>query len=90
MKLRARALGLALGIVVGLAFFVAIMSSLLFGSGATLRQFQYLLGLGASRSILGAIIGFVWGLVYGFIGGSLIAWLYNFFHRLLYKSAPGN
>jgi hypothetical protein len=49
-----------------------------------------LFGFWVSRSFPGAILAFVWGFVFGFVGGALIAWLYNFFHRLVYKSAPGN
>ncbi len=88
MKLRIRAFGLALGIVVGLGFFVAILFSLWHGQGVTFSQIKPVLGLWVSRSIGGAIIGLVWGFVYGFIAGGLLAWLYNFFHKMLYRSAP--
>ena len=90
MKLRSRALGLALGVVVGLAYFVAILISLFLGGGITFGHIQPLFGFWVSRSIPGAILGCVWGFVFGFISGALVAWLYNFFHRHLYKSAPAN
>jgi hypothetical protein len=85
MTLRIRALGLALGVIVGLGFFIAILFSLLFGTGVTFRQIHSVFGLWVDRSALGAFIGFAWGFIYGFIFGGLIAWLYNFFHRILYK-----
>jgi hypothetical protein len=87
MNLRKRALGLSLGVVWGLAVFVWTILATMRGMGKTLSLFNaYYLGF--SVSYLGALIGLVWGFVYGFIAGILIAWFYDLFCRLLYKSEP--
>jgi hypothetical protein len=85
MKLRARALGLAIGTVWGVGMLLTAIVSLLIGSGITIRLFApFFYGFG--RSIGGAFAGLIWGFVYGFIAGALIAWLYNMFFKMLYKS----
>jgi hypothetical protein len=85
MKLRARALGLAVGIVWGLTIFVATLWAVAEGRGTTLVLLQAFY-FGYSMSFGGAIVGLIWGVVDGFICGALVAWLYNTLHKMLYKS----
>jgi hypothetical protein len=85
MSLRKRALGLSLGVVWGLAFFVVTILSTMRGMGHTLSTLNgYYLGY--TVSYLGAFVGLVWGFVYGFVGGVLIAWFYDLFCKVLYKA----
>lgn len=84
MKLRARALGLAVGTVWGLGIFVATIWSTLLGGGKTLvllsaYYYGYSVGYG------GSIVGLFWGFVNGFIFGMGVAWCYNYFHGMLYR-----
>ena len=85
MKLRKRALGMALGIVWGLSVFVVTIWAVAAGQGQTLSK----LGgyyLGYDVSFVGAFVGLVWGFLDGFIGGVLIAWFYDVFCKVFYKS----
>jgi hypothetical protein len=85
MSLRKRALGLSLGVVCGLAVFVMTILSTMRGEGQTLSKIGgYFFGY--SITYLGAFVGLAWGFVYGFVGGVLIAWLYDLFCNVLYKS----
>jgi hypothetical protein len=84
MKLRVRALGLAVGIVGGLGIFVATILDVVRDKGGTLVAIQSFF-LGYEISYGGAFIGLIWGFIYGFICGALIAWLYNMLHKILYK-----
>lgn len=90
MKIRARALGLAVGIVWGLGIFVATLWAVAGARGNTLTllsAYYY----GYDVSVAGAFIGFFWGLVHGFILGLLVAWVYNTMHKMLYKAeAPAS
>ncbi|MFC1543027.1 bacteriophage holin [Candidatus Neomarinimicrobiota bacterium] len=79
MKLNVRALGLAGGILWGLAIFLLTYWFLLFGYGGTMLGKIANVYLGYSVTWYGAFIGLVWGFVDGFIGGALLAWLYNKF-----------
>jgi len=85
MELRKRALGLSLGLVWGLAVLLGTWWLLLFGYKGEIwgRLSQFYIGY--SFTYGGAIIGFIWAFVYGFIAGALIAWLYDFFSKKLYK-----
>jgi hypothetical protein len=85
MSLRKRALGLSLGVVWGLAVFVVTILSTIRGMGHSFVNINAYF-LGYQVSYLGAFIGLAWGFVYGFVGGVLIAWLYDLFCKLLYKS----
>ena len=79
MKLNVRALGLAGGIVWGLAIFLLTYWFLIFGyEGVTLARLSNVY-LGYSVTWYGAFVGLIWGFVDGFIGGALLAWLYNKF-----------
>jgi hypothetical protein len=85
MKLRVRALGLTLGIALGVWIFVGTLWAVIDGRGQTLAYLRaYCLGFTVSFG--GAFLGLLWGIVYGFILGALVAWLYNTFCKALYKS----
>jgi hypothetical protein len=80
MEINKTALGLALGIMTGIAVFVATVWVLAVGGG----QHMNLLGrfyLGYSLSIPGAFVGLVYGFIDGFIGGWIIGLLYNIFAK---------
>ena len=79
MKLSIKALGLACGILWGLAIFLLTYWFLLRGfEGETLARLRNVY-LGYSVTWYGGFIGLVWGFIDGFIGGALLAWLYNRF-----------
>jgi hypothetical protein len=85
MNLRKGALGLTLGIIWGLVIFVVTLWAVIEGRGRALDLLSgYYPGFAVSYG--GAVIGLIWGFVSGFIGGVLIAWLYNLFSNMLYKS----
>lgn len=85
MNLRKRALGLSLGIVWGLVVFIATATATMLGRGGTLVLLRgYYPGFAISYA--GAVIGLFWGFVYGFVGGVIIAWLYDLFCKVLYKT----
>ncbi|HID96054.1 MAG TPA: hypothetical protein EYP53_08380 [Candidatus Latescibacteria bacterium] len=78
MTLDAKALGLATGIIMGAAIFVATIWVQAAGGGSLLGQlsrfyFGYSVGIG------GAFLGLLYGFIDGFIGGWLLALLYNKF-----------
>jgi hypothetical protein len=85
MKLRVRALALAAGIVWGLYLFLGTLWLLWFRDGATIPMFVSLYP-GYETSVGGAFMGLLWGFVDGVICGGVVAWLYNQFHKVLYKS----
>ena len=85
MKLRVRALGMALGIAWGLCVLLSTLWLIWLGNGAEIVALKYLYP-GYTTTYLGALVGFIWGFVDGFIGGALVAWLYNWFHKVFYKS----
>lgn len=85
MQLRKRALGLSLGVVWGLFICIATLWATARGHGKTLSLLKgYYVGYGVSY--LGALVGLAWGVVHGFVAGVLVAWLYDVFCKLLYKS----
>ena len=86
MKLRIRAMGSAVGVVFGLAVFLATLYSLWFGGGTVIGTLAHILP-GFQRSYGGAFLGLFEGIIWGFVGGALVAWFYNSFHKVLYKSA---
>ena len=85
MKLRVRAFGLAIGIIWGLIIFLATIGSILMGKGETMYKLTVFL-YGYRITFGGAIVGLIWGVVGGFILGAAVAWLYNMFHKAIYKS----
>jgi len=85
MKLRARALGLAIGIIWGVTIFLATIGSILVGKGETMSHLTVLLN-GYRVTFGGAIVGLIWGVAGGFLFGAAVAWLYNMLHKAIYKS----
>ena len=85
MRLRVRALGLAMGIAGGLYIFLATLWLIWFREGANISALTNLYP-GYATTYLGAIVGLLWGVFDGFIVGAVIAWLYNLFHKALYKA----
>lgn len=81
--LNAKVLGLALGLLCGLAIFIATNWLVIKGGGRPgqpvgphLRLLsQYFLGY--TVSFLGSFIGFAYAFAVGTIGGTLIGWIYN-------------
>lgn len=80
MKLDAKALGLAGGILWAACVFLCTLWVVWRGGGEHLELLAQFY-LGYSVSVAGAFIGLVYGFVDGFIGGWLLAWLYNRFAR---------
>jgi len=81
MELRKRALGVAFGLVWGLAIMLGTWWLLIFGYKGELISRLGQFYIGYSFSWGGAVIGFIWGFVDGFIGGFLIAWIYNLVNK---------
>src|SRR6185295_8596493 len=87
LKLNANILGIVLGIITGLAIFVATNFLVLKGGpvvgphlGLLRAFFPYY-----SVTFLGSIVGFFWGLISGYIVGFVIASIYNLVVRLKSK-----
>lgn len=80
MKLDKTALGLAGGIVWGVAVFLATLWVLYRGGGEHLELLAKFY-IGYSVTVGGAFVGLVYGFVDGFIGCWILAWLYNRFAR---------
>ena len=79
MRLNAKALGLALGILWGLSVFLATAWIVLTGApGETLAKVGAFY-IGYEVSWTGAAVGLGYGFVDGLVGGLLLAWIYNAF-----------
>lgn len=78
MRLHKTALGLAAGILWGLAVFVTTLWVLAVGGGDHLLLLSKFY-LGYDLSVVGAFVGLAWGFIDGFICGWVFAWLYNRF-----------
>jgi hypothetical protein len=86
LKLNAKVLGLVLGILFGLALFIAT-NWLVVKGGHITASGEYVVGphlqllsqffVGYRVSFLGSIIGFFYGFAIGTLSGSSIAWIYN-------------
>lgn len=84
--LDAKMLGLILGILLGLAIFIATNWLVLKGPHLN-KAGEYVMGphlallsqffIGYKVSFTGSIIGFIYGFAAGTIGGALIGWIYN-------------
>lgn len=87
LKLNANILGIVLGIITGLAIFVATNFLIVKGGPvvgphlALLRAFFPFY----SVTFLGSLIGFFWGLISGYIVGFVIASIYNLVIKLKSK-----
>ena len=78
MQLNKTSLGLAFGVISGIAIFLATVWTAWRGGGdhlSLLNQFY----IGYHVTYVGAFVGLVYGFVGGFVGGWLLAWLYNSF-----------
>lgn len=72
MKLSKRALALALGIIWGVAVFLATIYVTIKGGGNTLvllQQFFWGYNISFGGAILGLIYGFIWGFIFGWVFG---------------------
>ena len=77
--LNAKVLGLAFGLLCGLAIFTATNWLVLKGGDPVGPHLQLLSQyfFGYRVSFLGSFIGFAYGFAVGTLSGSLVAWLYN-------------
>ncbi len=74
-------LGLSLGVLFGLAIFIATNFLVLKGGdhvGSHLRLLSQFF-IGYEVTFLGSFIGLVYGFILGTLSGALIAWIYNKF-----------
>ncbi len=86
LRLNSQAIGLGLGLLLGLGIFIATNWLVLKG-GYVNAAGEYVVGprlqllsqffLGYRVSFFGSLIGFAYGFAVGTIGGSLIGWIYN-------------
>ena len=90
MKLRIRAFGLAMGIFGAIVWFLLPVVSMVRGGSGIVIQNIALIAPGYDRTIVGAVFGIIWGFIEGAIAGVVIAWLYNRFHKMLYKTEAGH
>jgi hypothetical protein len=79
LRLNAKILGLALGLLSGLAIFVATNWLVLKGGNPVGPHLQLLSQyfLGYRVSFVGSLIGFAYGFALGTFAGALLAWIYN-------------
>jgi hypothetical protein len=77
--LNAKILGLALGLVLGFAIFIATNWLVLKGGSPVGPHLQLLshFFLGYRVSFVGSLIGFAYGFALGTFAGALLAWIYN-------------
>jgi hypothetical protein len=79
LLLNAKILGIVLGLICGLFFFV-ITNWLVIKGGATVGPHLQLLGqyfIGYRVSFWGSLVGFAYGFIIGGTSGVLIGWIYN-------------
>jgi hypothetical protein len=84
LRLHAKAVGLGLGLFLGLVIFVAT-NWLVIKGGEPVGPHLALLSqyfIGYRVSFLGSLIGFVYGFVLGTLSGALMSWIYNTTVRL--------
>lgn len=80
MKLNAVALGVALGLVLGVGALLLTLVISFQGGGAHLYLMRRVCP-GFSVGVGGAFLGFVYWFVYGFVAGALLGVLYNWVRR---------
>ena len=80
-KLDVKALGLALGIIWGIAMFIMGIVAMFFNYGDGFVTALGSLYIGYKVTILGSVFGALWGFIDAGIAGVIIAWLYNKFSR---------
>lgn len=86
LRFNSKALGLILGILLGLAIFIATNWLIILGGhigphgehvvGPNLQLLSQFF-IGYRVSFLGSIIGFAYGFAVGSLAGALIGWIYN-------------
>ncbi len=86
LRLNAQVVGLILGLLMGLAIFIAT-NWLVFKGGHITASGEYVVGphlqllsqyfIGYSVSFTGSIIGFAYGFAIGTLSGALVGWIYN-------------
>jgi hypothetical protein len=69
--------GLALGILCGLAMFIAGLAATYAGYGTEIVSLIGSVYIGYDINLVGSIVGGIWGFLDGLIGGFIFAWLYN-------------
>lgn len=79
MRLNAKALGLAIGIVWGLSVFLATAWIVFFGGPRDVLAGIGAFYIGYEVSWSGAVVGLGYGFVDGLVGGLVLAWIYNAF-----------
>lgn len=79
MRLNAKALGLAAGILWGISVFLLTAWIIIIDSPGSTLMLLNKIYIGYDVSWTGAVIGLVYGFVDGLIGGLLLAWIYNAF-----------
>jgi hypothetical protein len=78
MKLKPFALGIALGLVWGVALFITTWLSIYTGYGKSfLEAIPLSLYPGYCISPLGSLLGLVYGFLDGLISGTITGWIYN-------------
>ena len=79
VRLNAKAVGLALGLVCGLIIFIATNWLVLKGGNPVGPNLQLLSQyfIGYRVSFLGSLIGFAYGFALGTLCGALMGWIYN-------------
>ncbi|MBU2634542.1 MAG: bacteriophage holin [Nanoarchaeota archaeon] len=76
-NLNIKNLGLTLGILTGVYFFLLALIAYLFSFGNLFVTTLSSVYIGYSATFLGSIIGLVYGFIEGFIFGALVALVYN-------------
>jgi hypothetical protein len=86
LRLNAKVMGLILGLLMGLAVFIATNWLVLKG-GHINQSGEYVVGphlqllsqyfIGYRVSFLGSIVGFAYGFAIGTLSGALVGWIYN-------------
>ena len=86
LRLNAKVMGLILGLLMGLAIFIAT-NWLVIKGGHVTESGEYVVGphlqllsqyfIGYSVSFTGSIIGLAYGFAIGTLAGALIGWIYN-------------
>ena len=79
LRLKAKVLGLVLGILFGLAIFVITNWLVIKGGDEVGAHLQFLsqFFIGYRVSFIGSLIGFMYGFAIGTLSGALLGWIYN-------------
>jgi hypothetical protein len=80
-KLDEMALGLAIGILCALSFFLLALAAGLFGWGVAMVEIMMSFYRGYGPDLAGATVGAIWGFGEGYVFGVLTAYLYNILRR---------